>query len=214
MGKGASAPFFCFPLGHNGPMELLWLGMLGAALLAYYLERRRKEQEAGVVLSFSGGYVLRKRGIPYRLSGQDGFSPLFRLVWLRRETAEGRTLKDIALAAHEAAHALRFARGERWAWVAYHVLILRWMLLGSGLTLSFLLNPAAIGVLALAFGVGLLFIPEEEATSAEALLILREEGLGEGELEQARRLLEAYGQSYWLVPLVALALLGGQATGE
>ncbi|WP_276959312.1 zinc metallopeptidase [Allomeiothermus silvanus] len=131
----------------------------------------------------------------------------------RAQTAEGRTLKDAALAAHEAAHALRFARGEGWAWVAHYVLVLRWMLLGSGLTLTFLLNPAAIGVLALAYGVGLLFVPEEEAASREALALLREEGLGEEELERARRLLTLYGQSYWLVPLVALALLGGQAVG-
>lgn len=195
-------------------LELLLLGMLLASLLAYYLERTRREREAGVVLPFSGGYLLRKRSIPWRLSRQDGFFPIFRVVWLRRETAEGRTVKDVALAAHEAAHALRFARGERTSWIAYYALIVRWMLLGSGLTLAFTLNPAAIGVLALAFGVGLLFIPEEEAASAEALLILREEGLGEGELEQARRLLAVYGQSYWLVPMVALALLGGQATGE
>ena len=87
------------------------------------------------------------------------------------------------------------------------------MLLGSGLTLAFLLNPAAIGVLALAYAVGLLFIPEEEAASAEAMGILREEGLREEELEAARRLLEVYGKSYWLVPLAALALLGGQAVG-
>jgi Zn-dependent membrane protease YugP len=135
------------------------------------------------------------------------------MVWLRRETAEGRTLRAVALAAHEAAHALRFARGERWAWLAYRVLILRWMLLGSGLTLAFLLNPAAIGVLALAYGVGLLFIPEEEAASREAIGILREEGLEGEDLERARRLLEAYGRSYWLIPLVALALLGWQAVG-
>ncbi len=97
--------------------------------------------------------------------------------------------------------------------MAHYVLVLRWMLLGSGLTLTFLLNPAAIGVLALAYGVGLLFVPEEEAASREALALLREEGLGEEELERARRLLTLYGQSYWLVPLVALALLGGQAVG-
>jgi Zn-dependent membrane protease YugP len=194
-------------------LELLLLGMLLASVLAHYLERTRREREAGMVLPFSGGYVLRKRGIPYRLSRQDGFFPVFRVVWLRRETAEGRTVKDVTLAAHEAAHALRFERGERWAWMAYYVLIFRWMLLGSGLTLAFLLNPAAIGVLALAYGVGLLFIPEEEAASAEAMGILREEGLREEELERARRLLEVYGKSYWLVPLAALALLGGQAVG-
>jgi hypothetical protein len=87
------------------------------------------------------------------------------------------------------------------------------MMLGSDLTLAFSLNPAAIGVLALAYEVGLLFVPEEEAASTEAMGILREEGLGEEELERARRLLTLYGQSYWLVPLVALALLGGQAVG-
>ena len=130
-------------------MELLLLGMLLASVLAYYLERTRREREAGMVLPFSGGYVLRKRGIPYQLSRQDGFFPVFRVVWLRRETAEGRSVKDAALAAHEAAHALRFARGERTSWIAYYALIVRWMLLGSGLTLAFLLNPAAIGVLAL-----------------------------------------------------------------
>ncbi len=43
MGKGASAPFFCFPLGDHGPMELLLLGMLGASLLAYTLERKRQK---------------------------------------------------------------------------------------------------------------------------------------------------------------------------
>jgi len=48
-------------------MELLLLGMLGASLLIYTLERRRREREARVMLSFSGGYVLRKRGIPYYL---------------------------------------------------------------------------------------------------------------------------------------------------
>jgi len=187
--------------------------MLVLALLAYHLERLRREQEAGVELSFSGGYVLRRRGIPYRLRRQDGFFPVFRMVWLRRETAEGRTVKDVALAAHEAAHYLRYLRGERWAQVAYYTLASRWMLVGSGLTLAFLLNPAAIGVLALAYGMGLLFVPEEEAASQEALVILREEGLREEELERARRLLAVYGQSYWLVPLVALALLGWQAVG-
>jgi Zn-dependent membrane protease YugP len=192
----------------------LLLGLiLALALLGYELERKRLEREANAALPFSGGYLLRRRGIPYQTSQSNGFFPLFRMVWLRRETAEGRTLRAVALAAHEAAHALRFARGERWAWLAYRVLILRWMLLGSGLTLAFLLNPAAIGVLALAYGVGLLFIPEEEAASREAIGILREEGLEGEDLERARRLLEAYGRSYWLIPLVALALLGWQAVG-
>lgn len=95
------------------------------------------------------------------------------MVWLRPQTAEGHTVRDVALAAHEAAHALRFARGERTARLSYYALVLRWMLLGSGLTLAFLLNPAAMGMLALAYGVGLLFIPEEEAASREALSILR-----------------------------------------
>lgn len=76
-----------------------------------------------------------------------------------------------------------------------------------------MLTPTAIGVLALAYGVELLFVPKEEAASREALSILREEGLREEELEQARRLLAVYGQSYWLVPLVALAVLGWQAAG-
>jgi Zn-dependent membrane protease YugP len=192
----------------------LLLGLiLALALLGYELERKRREREANTALPFSGGYLLRRRGIPYQTSQSNGFFPLSRMVWLRREIAEGRTLREVALAAHEAAHALRFARGERWAWVTYRVLILRWMLLGSGLTLAFLLNPAAIGVLALAYGVGLLFIPEEEAASREAIGILREEGLEEEDLERARGLLEAYGRSYWLIPLVALALLGWQAVG-
>lgn len=51
----------------------------------------------------------------------------------------------------------------------------------GGLTLAFLLNPAAIGVLALAYGAGLLVIPEEREASREAILILREEGVGEAD---------------------------------
>jgi len=46
-------------------MAALLLSMLLASVLAYYLERTRREREAGVVLPFSGGYVLRRRGIPY-----------------------------------------------------------------------------------------------------------------------------------------------------
>lgn len=191
----------------------LWAVLALGMLLFYSYRRKALEREASTVLSFSGGYLLRRRGIPYRLSRQDGFFPIFRVVWLRRQTAEGRAVRDVALAAHEAAHALRFARGERTARLSYYALVVRWMLLGSGLTLAFLLNPAAIGVLALAYGVGLLFIPEEEAATAEGLEMLRQEGLREEELEQARRLLTLYGQSYWLVPLVALALLGWQAVG-
>ena len=191
----------------------LWAVLALGMLLFYSYRRKALEREAGTVMPFSGGYWLRRRGIPYRLSRQDGFSPLFRVVWLRRQTAEGRAVRDVALAAHEAAHALRFARGERTARLSYYALVVRWMLLGSGLTLAFLLNPAAIGVLALAYGVGLLFIPEEEAATAEGLEMLKQEGLGEEELEQARRLLAVYGQSYWLVPMVALALLGWQAVG-
>lgn len=191
----------------------LWAVLALGMLLFYSYRRKALEREAGTVMPFSGGYLLRRRGIPYRLSRQDGFSPLFRVVWLRRQTAEGRAVRDVALAAHEAAHALRFARGERTARLSYYALVVRWMLLGSGLTLAFLLNPAAIGVLALAYGVGLLFIPEEEAATAEGLEMLKQEGLGEEELEQARRLLAVYGQSYWLVPMVALALLGWQAVG-
>lgn len=194
-------------------MDIILGLILLLTLLGYYLELSRREREPNAALSFSGGYVLRRRGIPYRLSHQEGFFPLFQVVWLRPRTAEGHTVRDVALAAHEAAHALRFARGEVWARVTYYVLVLRWMLLGSGLTLAFLLNPAAIGILALAFGVGLLFIPEEEAATGEGLEMLRQEGLREEELEQARRLLTLYGQSYWLVPLVALALLGWQAVG-
>jgi len=191
----------------------LWAVLALGMLLFYSYRRKALEREAGTVMPFSGGYLLRRRGIPYRLSRQDGFFPLFRVVWLRRQTAEGRAVRDVALAAHEAAHALRFARGERTARLSYYALVVRWMLLGSGLTLAFLLNPAAIGVLALAYGVGLLFIPEEEAATAEGLEMLKQEGLGEEELEQARRLLAVYGQSYWLVPIVALALLGWQAVG-
>lgn len=66
----------------------------------------------------------------------------------------GRAVREVALAAHEAAHALRLVRGERTAWLASRVMVVRWMLFGSGLTLAFLLNPAAIGVLALAMGRG------------------------------------------------------------
>ena len=142
---------------------------------------------------------------------EDGFSPLYGTVSLRREVMEGRTVRDVALAAHEAAHALRLARGEPTAWLASRVVVVRWALFGSGLTLAFLLNPAAIGVLALAYGAGLLMIPEEREASREAIRLLREEGLGEAEIEAARRMLEGYGDSYWLVPMVALALLGWQA---
>jgi hypothetical protein len=56
---------------------------------------------------------------------------------------------------------LRLAQGERTAWLASRVRVVRWVFFGSGLTLAFLLNPATIGVLALAYGVGLLVIPEE-----------------------------------------------------
>lgn len=115
-------------------------------------------------------------------------------------------MREVALAAHEAAHALRLARGERTAWLASRVMVVRWMLFGSGLTLAFLLNPAAIGVLALDYGAGLLVIPEERKASREAFL--REEGVGEAEMDGARRMLEGYGDSYWLVPIVVLALLG------
>ena len=131
----------------------LWLAM-ALGLLAHYGRRRRAlESGARVVLPFSGGYLLRRRGIPVQEGGRDGFSPLYGTVFLRRGTLEGRTLRDVALAAHEAAHALRWARRERTAWWASRALALRWTLFGSGLTLAYLLNPAAIGVLALAFPV-------------------------------------------------------------
>lgn len=189
----------------------LW-AVLALGLLAHHTHRRKAlEREAGAVLPFSGGYLVRKRGIPVRAGRSDGFSPLYGTVFLRRGVMEGRAVRDVALAAHEAAHALRLARGERTARLASRVMVVRWMLFGSGLTLAFLLNPAAIGVLALAYGAGLLVIPEEREASREALLILREEGVGEAEIDVARRMLEGYGDSYWLVPIVALALLGWQA---
>lgn len=46
----------------------LWAGLALGMLLLYSYRRRALEREAGTVLSFSGGYVLRRRGIPYRLS--------------------------------------------------------------------------------------------------------------------------------------------------
>lgn len=101
---------------------------------------------------------MRKRGIPVAV-GRDGFSPIYGTIFLRQEVMGGRTLRDLALAAHEVAHALRFRRKARTALLASQVVILRWMLFGSGLTLVFLLNPAAIAVLALAYGIGLLLIP-------------------------------------------------------
>lgn len=49
-------------------------------------------------------------------------------------------------------------------------------------------------------------IPEERKARREAFLM--EEGVGEAEMDGARRILEGYGDSYWLVPIVVLALLG------
>jgi len=72
---------------------------------------------------------------------------------------------------------------------------------------------AGLGVQARALRGWVRVFHEWEAASREALSILREEGLREEELEQARRLLAVYDQSYWLVPLVALAVLGWQAAG-
>jgi Zn-dependent membrane protease YugP len=192
-------------------MEILLGVVIASTLLVYYTERRRVEQAAGTVLSLSGGYLLRRRGIPFQKGWQDAFLPVYQVVVLRKRTAEGRTVRDLALAAHEAAHALRFARQEQWALLAYRAAIVRWMLLGSGLTLAFLFNPASIAVLALAFGVGLVLIPEEEAANIEAMEILRQEGLKEQELAQAQGLLDHYQRSYWLMPMVALAVLGWQA---
>jgi Zn-dependent membrane protease YugP len=190
----------------------IFMVMLAGTLGGYYWHRQRMDRAANLVLPFSGGYLVRKQRLPLEEGPQEAFVPLYRVVWLPRRTMEGHTVRDVALAAHEAAHGLRFQRGEGWAKAAHYITILRWMLLGSGLTLAFLLHTeASILLLTGAFSLIYLLIPEEHSANQEAMKILQDEGLSEIELEQARQVLDAYHKSYWLTPIAALSILAWQA---
>ena len=164
-------------------------------------------------------------GVEETKENQDHFDPTDKMVRLSPSNYNGRSLKAVAVAAHEVGHAIQFSRREevfklREKYIPQAIKISkysRYVLLASPLVMIVLKTPIALAlpiiisivmqiVSALTY---LIVLPEEwDASFGKALPILEEGYIPEEHMPAARTVLKAAAFTYFAAALSSMLNLG------
>jgi len=164
-------------------------------------------------------------GVEETKENQDHFDPTDKMVRLSPSNYNGRSLKAVAVAAHEVGHAIQFSRREevfklREKYIPQAIKISqygKYVLWGSPVVALVLKTPVAI-ILPIAISVAmqiisaltyLIVLPEEwDASFGKALPILEEGYISEEHLPAARTVLKAAAFTYFAAALSSMLSLG------
>ena len=164
-------------------------------------------------------------GVEETGENQDHFDPTDKMVRLSPSNFHGRSLKAVAVAAHEVGHAIQFSRREevfklRERYIPQAMKIRKlgtYVLYASPFAALVLKTPVAIAlplIIAVAMHIissltYLIVLPEEwDASFGKALPILEEGYLSEEHLPAARKVLKAAAFTYFAAALSSMLNLG------